>query len=232
MVGEKLNHLTWERRVLVDGVDMLPTLLSSCAEAIAANVQLPSWLLRNFGALPSYYVRYFYTHDKIVTQQRDAPSRAEEVASIEAELLRLYADPSLTEQPTLLAKRGGAYYSEVAVDVLSGLLGGAPARHVIDLRNGGTLPFLPEDSVIEVPVDVGPDGFRPVPVPAVEPAYAGLIAHVAAYEELAVEAALHGGLERVTRALIAHPLVGETDLARRLAELLVATNRNFLPWAT
>jgi 6-phospho-beta-glucosidase len=60
---------------------------------------------------------------------------------------------------------------------------------------------------------------------------AGLVAHVAAYEELAVAAALRGGRRRVVAALLAHPLVGQLDLAERLADLLLAGNREHLAWA-
>ena len=68
------------------------------------------------------------------------------------------------------------------------------------------------------------------PCRALEPLYAGLVAHVSAYEELAVDAAVHGGRERVVRALLAHPLVGQLDLAEALADRLLAENAAFLPW--
>jgi 6-phospho-beta-glucosidase len=60
---------------------------------------------------------------------------------------------------------------------------------------------------------------------------AGLIAHVAAYEQLALDAAIHGGRGRVARAMLAHPLVGQYDRAERLTDLLVAANRDHLGWA-
>jgi 6-phospho-beta-glucosidase len=58
----------------------------------------------------------------------------------------------------------------------------------------------------------------------------GLIAHVSAYEELAVDAALHGGRDRVLRAMLAHPLIGQLDLAGQLTDRLLAQNAAFLPW--
>jgi 6-phospho-beta-glucosidase len=58
----------------------------------------------------------------------------------------------------------------------------------------------------------------------------GLIAHASAYEELAVEAALRGGRERVFKALLANPLVGQYDLAGKLTDRLLAENAAFLPW--
>ena len=45
------------------------------------------------------------------------------------------------------------------------------------MRNEGTLPFLPDEAVIEVPAAVGAaGGARPLPVAPVGPLLAGLIA--------------------------------------------------------
>ena len=71
----------------------------------------------------------------------------------------------------------------------------------------------------------------PVAVAPVGPLMSGLIAHVSAYEELAVDAALRGGRDRVAAALLAHPLVGQYDLAQKLTDRLLAENAAFLPWA-
>ena len=54
---------------------------------------------------------------------------------------------------------------------------------------------------------------------------------MSAYEELALDAALHGGRERVFRALLAHPLVGQADVAERLTDLMLEKNKAFLTWA-
>ncbi len=90
--------------------------------------------------VPSYYLRYFYAHDEVVTEMRTKPSRAAEVARMEKELLTLYADPALDEKPALLAKRGGAYYSEAAVDLAAALLRSAGPQHqVVNTLNNGTL---------------------------------------------------------------------------------------------
>ena len=67
-------------------------------------------------------------------------------------------------------------------------------------------------------------------VPAVPPLYAGLIAHVSAYEALALDAARHGGRHRVFTALLGHPLVGQADDARALTDLLLENNRSWLAW--
>ncbi|MFE3764927.1 6-phospho-beta-glucosidase [Streptomyces sp. NPDC059104] len=230
-----LNHLTWETGVRLggpDGTDVLPRLLAGHGDAVAADLRLPRALLDRLGVVPSYYLRYFYAHDEVVRELGEKPSRAAEVAAMEKELLALYGDPALDEKPALLAKRGGAFYSEAAVDLAAALLGdGGPSVQVVNTLNHGTLPFLPDDAVIEVQARVDGSGPVPLPVPRLDPLFAGLTAHVSAYEDLALDAALRGGRERVFKALLAHPLVGQYDLAEGLTDRLLAHNKEHLPWA-
>ncbi|WP_266382988.1 6-phospho-beta-glucosidase [Streptomyces canus] len=230
-----LNHLTWETAVRLggpEGEDALPELLTEHGEAIAGDLHLPRPLLDRLGVVPSYYLRYFYAHDEVVRELGTKPSRAAEVAQMERQLLTMYGDPALDEKPELLAKRGGAYYSEAAVDLAAGLLGGGGSPYqVVNTLNRGTLPFLPDDAVIEVQAAVGPKGPTPLAVPAVDPLYAGLMANVTAYEDLALTAALHGGRDRVFKALLAHPLVGQYAYAEGLTDRLIAHNREHLAWA-
>jgi 6-phospho-beta-glucosidase len=227
-----LNHLTWERAVLVDGTDRLPGLLAAEEEEIAGHTGLPPDVLRQLGAVPSYYLRYFWAHDAVVEEERGQPTRAQQVAGLERELLAMYADPALDHKPELLGQRGGAYYSEAAVALLASLVGDRRDSQVVNVRNAGTLPFLPDEAVIEVPAVIGADGPRPEPVSPVTPVMRGLIGHVSAYEELAVDAARRGGRDRVAMALLAHPLVGQFDLAGQLADRLIAENAAYLPWAS
>ncbi|MET7377489.1 6-phospho-beta-glucosidase [Streptomyces sp. NPDC005526] len=230
-----LNHLTWETAVRLggpEGEDVLPGLLAGHGDRIAEDLRLPRTLLDRLGVVPSYYLRYYYAHDRVVDELRTKPSRAAEVAAMERQLLEMYGDPALDEKPALLARRGGAYYSEAAVDLAAALLGGGGGPYqVVNAPNRGTLPFLPDDAVIEVQAAVGPEGAAPLPVPAVDPLHAGLMAHVTAYEDLALEAALRGGRDRVFRALLAHPLIGQYALAEALTDRLIAHNREHLAWA-
>ncbi|MDH6584739.1 6-phospho-beta-glucosidase [Streptomyces sp. SAI-133] len=230
-----LNHLTWETGVRLggpEGEDVLPKLLGEHGEAIAGDLHLPRTLLDRLGVVPSYYLRYFYAHDEVVRELGTKPSRAAEVAAMEEQLLRMYGDPALDEKPELLAKRGGAYYSEAAVDLAAGLLGGGGSPYqVVNTLNRGTLPFLPDDAVIEVQAAVGPKGPTPLAVPAVDPLFAGLMANVTAYEDLALTAALRGGRDLVFKALLAHPLVGQYAYAEGLTDRLIAHNREHLAWA-
>ncbi len=226
-----LNHLSWERSVRVDGAERLPGLLDAHVGEIARDIGLPADLVRRLGVVPSYYLRYYYAHDLVVAEQLGAPTRAERVAELERRLLAMYADPALDHKPRLLGERGGAYYSEAAVDLICSLSADVGDIQVVNVRNNGTMPFLPDDSVIETPARIGRRGATPRAAAPVEPVFAGLIAHVSAYEELALDAALHGGRARVFAALLAHPLIGQADVADRLADRLIAENRAYLAWA-
>ncbi|MFI2210935.1 6-phospho-beta-glucosidase [Streptomyces sp. NPDC020141] len=230
-----LNHLTWETGVRVGGPggeDRLPALLAEHGSSIAENLGLPLPLIERLGVVPSYYLRYFYAHDEVVRELRTKPSRASEVAEMERQLLEMYGDPALDTKPELLAKRGGAFYSEAAVDLAASLLGGGGSPYqVVNTLNNGTLPFLPDDAVIEVQATVDGGGATPLPVERLDPLYAGLIAQVTAYEDLALDAALRGGRDRVFRALLSHPLIGQYEYAEALTDRLVAHNREHLAWA-
>ncbi|WP_330349770.1 family 4 glycosyl hydrolase [Streptomyces sp. NBC_00582] len=230
-----LNHLTWETGVRLggpEGEDVLPGLLAHHGDTIAGDLRLPLPLLRLLGVVPSYYLRYYYAHDEVVRELRTKPSRAAEVAAMERQLLEMYGDPALDEKPELLARRGGAYYSEAAVDLAAALLTGSGSPYqVVNTLNEGTLPFLPDDAVIEVQAAVGRKGPSPLPVPPVDPLYAGLMANVTAYEDLALDAALRGGRDRVFKALLAHPLIAQHAYADELTDRLIAHNREHLAWA-
>ncbi|MET7364743.1 6-phospho-beta-glucosidase [Streptomyces sp. NPDC005566] len=230
-----LNHLSWELGVRLggpDGENVLPKLLAEHGDTIADDLRMPRQIIDRLGVVPSYYLRYFYAHDDVVRELGTKPSRAAEVAAMEKELLAMYGDPALDEKPALLGKRGGAFYSEAAVDLAASLLGGGgSAVQVVNTYNNGTLPFLPDDAVIEVQARVDGTGATPLAVPALDPLYAGLIANVTAYEDLALEAALRGGRDRVFKALLSHPLIGQYEYAEALTDRLIAHNREHLAWA-
>jgi 6-phospho-beta-glucosidase len=213
-----LNHLTWVRAVWLDGADVLPALMDEHGDDLARGARVPRWLLDELGVIPSYYLHYFYAHDAVLAEQRNgAVPRAQTVAEIERELLELYRDPNLAEKPALLEQRGGAYYSEAAVGLVRSLSSDDGAVHEVDMRNGGTLAGLADDDVVEVPARVGRDGLAPLEQAPLAPELLGLVQHVAAYERLAAEAAVTRDGATARKALLAHPLVGQHEMARELA---------------
>jgi 6-phospho-beta-glucosidase len=215
-----LNHLTWVRAVWVDGRDALPDLLAAHGDELGDEVQLPRRLLDELGALPSYYLRYFYAHDAVLAEQLDGVPRAATVAEIEQRLLELYRDPELDEKPALLEQRGGAFYSEAATGLVRSLLHGTEEVHEVDIRNAGTLAGLADDDVVEVPARI--ESGRPAPLPQrpLAPELLGLVQHVAAYERLTAEAAVTRDAVTAKKALLAHPLIAQYELSEELLERL------------
>jgi 6-phospho-beta-glucosidase len=218
-----LNHLTWIRAVWVDGRDVLEDVIGSYGDALAHEIGLPRALIEELGAIPSYYLRYFYAEREVVQEQRMTPPRAKVVAKIERELLSLYQDPSLTEKPALLEQRGGAFYSEAAVQLVASLMTNSGDVQVVDTRNVGALSGLEDDDVVEVPARIGTDGAVPLPQPRLAPHLLGLVQHVAAYERLAATAAANGDVQTARLAMMANPLVREYRLTESLAERMLST---------
>jgi 6-phospho-beta-glucosidase len=217
-----LNHLTWVRRVLLDGRDVLPQIIAEEGDELAAALGVRRSLLDELGVVPSYYLRYFYAHDEVLREQLDGVPRAQRVAEIERELLQLYRDPALTEKPALLEQRGGAFYSEAALGLVASLVSGDGALHEVDVRNAGTIAGLADDDVVELPARVTRAGAEPLEQPPLAPELLGLTQHAAAYERLALQAALSRAPVDVKKALLAHPLIGQYAIAEQLLERMAA----------
>jgi 6-phospho-beta-glucosidase len=216
-----LNHLTWVRGVLLDGRDVLPELLDSHGQEIAGHIDLPLQLLKELGAVPSYYLHYFYAHDAVLREQEVGVPRAQVVSEIERELLELYRDPNLVERPALLMRRGGAYYSEAALGLVASLSSDDGVVHEVDVRNDGTLVGLADDDVVEVPARVRRGGAEPLPQRPLAPELLGLVQHVAAYERLTARAAVTRDPIDVRKALLTHPLIGQLELVDGLLEAVL-----------
>ena len=224
-----LNHLSWERKVLVDGVDRLPALIADHAEEIADDVELPVAIVRLLWAIPSYYLRYYYLTSQVFAElQREKP-RAEEVMEIERGLLKMYADPALDVKPKLLEERGGAFYSEASAMLIESLFTDRGDVQVVNVRGGGALPGLADDDVVEVACRIDGQGAHPLAVAPLAPEMHGLVAQAKAYERLAVRAAVTGDRDLALMALMANPLVRDYDVAGPLLEALLEANRAALP---
>lgn len=221
-----LNHLTWIRSVWLDDRDVLAEVLSSFGDSLAAEIELPRAVLDMLGAIPSYYLRYFYAEREVVREQRVTPPRAEVVQDIERRLLDLYRDPSVVEKPALLEQRGGAFYSEAAIQLVASLTADTGDVQVVDVRNHGTLSGLADDDVVEVPARIGAGGAAPIPQRPLAPELLGLVQHVASYERLAAAAAAAGDRDGARLALLANPLVREYGLAEELLDPLLASERS------
>jgi 6-phospho-beta-glucosidase len=224
-----LNHLSWERRVFVDGADRLPELIDEHADELAHEVETAPELLRLLGAVPSYYLRYYYSAAEVFAEQKDAQPRAEEVMEIERGLLEMYRDPALNVKPKLLEERGGAFYSEASAMLIESLYDDRGDVQVVNTSNRGAIPDLPDDAVVEVACRIDREGAHPLAVDPLAPEMLGLVQQAKAYERLTVQAAVTGDRGTALKALLANPLVREYAVAKPLLEALLEANRKYLP---
>ncbi len=222
-----LNHLSWHRGLTLDGEEMWPRVFQAYLK------QQEDWdpdTLARLRMIPNYYLQYFYyTGQKLAAQAHWPPSRAEEVQAIEAGLLRDYADPANTEPPADLMKRGGAYYSTVATQLLNAHYNDLGETHVVNTRHDGAVPGYPADWVLELPAVVSRSGIRPLPAEPLPAECFDLIKRIKEYELLTVEAAVHGDRHAALQALVANPLGPSSEQAPAVLEDLLTTHRTHLP---
>ena len=227
-----LNHLSWHRGFSVDGEDVWPQVIEGVITALKAEED-PEWdphTIESLRMIPNYYLQYYYhTDKKLASQEAWPPSRAEEVIEIEKDLLREYADPNLKAPPADLMKRGGAYYSTVATQLLNAHYNDLGETHIVNTRNNGAVKEWPAEWVLEMPARVSRRGVDPLPADPLPPVCFGLIAQVKAYELLTVEAAVHGDRNAAYQALLTHPLGPSADKIPEVLEDMLETHKAYLP---
>ena len=227
-----LNHLSWHRGFTVEGEDVWPQVIEGFIAELKKETD-PEWDPRTIEVLrmmPNYYLQYFYhTDKKLKSQEKWPPSRAEEVIEVEKDLLREYTDPELREPPADLMKRGGAYYSTVATQLLNAHYNDLGETHVVNTTNNGAVKEWPADWVLEIPSTVRKSGITPLPAEPLPQSCFGLIAAVKAYELLTVEAAVHGDREAAYQALLVHPIGPKADKVQAVLDDLLETHKEHLP---
>lgn len=231
-----INHLHWVTAAYVNGEDKLPELIGKGREYTASNVTALDWdadFLSSLGAIPTYYLRYYYMTDKMLADMTAAleknGTRADIVSRVEAELFELYKDVNLKEKPKQLEQRGGAYYSEAAVNLMHALYTDKRDIQTLNVRNGNIIPFLPEDASIEVNCVVAAQGPTPIPLHTIPEQVKGLLHAVKTYESLTIEAAITGDRGIALQALVHHPLVPSVTVAKALLEEMLEANKAYLP---
>ena len=227
-----LNHLSWHRGFTVDGENVWPQVIEGFISDLKKE-EHPEWdprMIEVLRMMPNYYLQYFYhTDKKLKSQEKWPPSRAEEVIEVEKDLLREYADPDLKEPPADLMKRGGAYYSTVATQLLNAHFNDLGETHVVNTKNDGAVKEWPADWVLEIPSTVKKSGITPLPTEPLPASCFGLIAAVKAYELLTVEAAVHGDREAAYQALLVHPIGPKADKVQAVLDDLLETHKEHLP---
>jgi len=227
-----LNHVNWVRRVYVKGQDVTQMLMDRLEEFrdIEEMPQYDPDLVRTLGVFPTYYLQYYYYHPHKVAEAKAAEkTRGETVYEVEKELMRMYADPKVLKKPEELSKRGGARYSEAAVNLILSLMLDRRDVQIVVARNGTSLPDLPPDASVEVPCVVGANGVTPLSMGPLPESIRALCQQAKAWESAVVKAAVSGSRRDAILAMMQNPLVPDFPTAVSLVDDMLEAHKEYLP---
>lgn len=235
-----LNHMVYALKVYLDGEDktdlavekMCETLKEQTMKNIAAIPWEPDFI-RGLGVIPSSYQRYYYMTPEILKKElenfENGGTRAEVVKKVEAELFELYKDPDLKEKPAALEKRGGAYYSDAACNLISSIYNNKCDFQVVNTKNNGAITSLPYDSAIEVSAMITKDGPKPLSIGELPIQIRGLVQQIKAFEITAAEAAVTGDYNKALVAMTMNPLVQSQEKAKKILDEMLEAHKEYLP---
>lgn len=233
-----LNHMVWVHEVHVRGENRTQEVIDKLCNGAAMtmnNIKEAPWpaaLLRALGAIPCPYHRYFYLTREMLEEEQAAAkaagTRAEQVMEVEDSLFRQYRDPQLDHKPEALRFRGGAFYSQVALELIAAIHNDTGAQLVVNTANRGAIQGLAEDAVVETNCIVDATGAKPLVFGALPPAMHALTTQIKTYERLTIEAAVNGDKRAALLALTVNPLVGDARLAADVLEEVLTQNRDYL----
>lgn len=236
-----LNHGNWTTAVWRDGVNILPDIVSWCRNYVETNPQLTpenyarvllTTLTAHYEAIPSYYMYYYYFPDKVLEFLKQKPtSRAEDIMAMLPGILTHYREEASKEVPQLTRLRGGGGFGDFALEVLRSILNDTGEEWILNVRNAGTLDFLPNDRVIETPCRVDARGAQPFSQGdgGIGLDKRGLICLLSEYEGATAQAALYGNRQDAIKALAANPLVMSYSRAETVYNDMAAAHAQYLP---
>ncbi len=227
-----MNHVNWVRKVYIKGKDVTQTIFDRLEE-MSKMEEMPKFdaeLVRTLGVLPTYYLQYYYYHADKVREVREAgKTRGEVTLEIEKELLKKYADPNVLVKPPELMQRGGARYSEAAVNLILSLMLDRRDVQIVVTRNGNSLADFPEDVSVEVPCVVGAHGVTPLMMGHFPESIRSLAISAKAWESAVVKAAVSGSRRDAVLAMLQNPLVPDYPTAVKLVDEMLEAHKQYLP---
>ncbi len=235
-----LNHMVYGLDVYLDGVSVrnkvIEFLTTPENSSFVKNIQGIGWepeFIRALGLLPCPYHQYYYKSSHMVQKEienaKTAGTRAEVVQKLEKELFDLYKDPNLAIKPPQLEKRGGAYYSDAAVRLITSIYNDKCDIQPVNTMNNGAIASIPNDSAVEVSCIITKEGPKPLVMGDLPVAVRGLVQQIKSFERVAAEAAVTGDYNLAILALTINPLVASDTLAKQIVDEMLEAHKNYLP---
>ncbi|MEH7107815.1 6-phospho-beta-glucosidase [Bacillus sp. JJ1764] len=235
-----LNHMVFGLNVYVDGSSVLDEVIEKMTNPGNAmtmkNIKAIDWepdFLRGLHAIPCPYHRYYYKTSEMLEDElravNEEGTRAEVVKQVEKELFELYKDPNLAIKPPQLEKRGGAYYSDAACNLINSIYNDKRDIQPVNTRNNGAIASIPDDSAVEVNCVITKDGPKPVSVGDLPVAVRGLVQQIKSFERVAAEAAVTGDYNTALLAMTINPLVPSDKIGKQILDEMLEAHKEYLP---
>ncbi|WP_080875779.1 6-phospho-beta-glucosidase [Oceanobacillus timonensis] len=235
-----LNHFVFGDKVYVKGedrtADVFQKLLQKELDYSPANIMSLDWseaFIKAVKLLPNPYHQYYFQTKSVLKKDKQAykenGTRAEVVQALEESLFALYKRESLRKKPEELEQRGGAFYSQVACQLMDSIYNNKEDIQTVNTWNHGTIPDLPYDAVIEANCVITKQGPKPIAIGKIPAPVRGMIQNMKAMEELVIQAGISGDYEDAYNAFLVNPLVQDEKKAKRLLDELLEAHKDYLP---
>ncbi len=233
-----LNHLVYGLNIRIDGIDVTKEALAKLAEESMTmqnikNIPLNADFVKALGVMTCPYHKYYYKTKEMLEEElekfKTGETRAEVVKRLEDELFELYRDPNLNIKPPQLEKRGGAYYSDAACNLIDSIYNDKKDIQVVNTVNNGTIKTIQDNSTVEVSCVITKDGPKPINVGYLPPQISGLVSQIKSFEMLAAKAAVEADYSAALNALCVNPLIPSDDLAKIILDEMLEAHKAYLP---
>jgi 6-phospho-beta-glucosidase len=235
-----LNHMVYGLNVYLDGKSVMDQVIEEMANPENAmtmkNISGLSWepdFIKGVGVIPCGYHRYYYKTNEMLQEELEKAetegTRAEVVQRLEKDLFELYKDPNLDIKPPQLEKRGGAYYSDAACNLINSIYNDKRDIQPVNTRNNGAIASIDDDSAVEVNCIITKEGPKPIAVGDLPVAVRGLVQQIKSFERVAAEAAVTGDYKKAVLALTINPLVQSDKLAKEIVDEMLEAHKEHLP---
>ncbi|MCG5103188.1 6-phospho-beta-glucosidase [Oceanobacillus alkalisoli] len=235
-----LNHMVYGLDVYVDGVSVKDEVIEKLSDpansSFVKNIDGMGWepaFIQSLNALTCPYHMYYYKSkemlDKAIESAEKEGTRAEVVQKLEEELFELYKDENLNIKPPQLEERGGAYYSDAAVRLITSIYKDKRDIQPVNTRNNGAIASIPADSAVEVSSIITKDGPIPLTMGDIPVAARGLVQQIKSFERTAAEAAVTGDYNKAVLALAINPLTPSDTIAKKIVDEMLEAHKEYLP---
>lgn len=198
-----------------------------------ANLDFNSDLLTKLGLLPCDYHRYYFLEQEMLAdmlaQFERGEIRAQQVKEVERSLFEVYADEQQVTKPKALEERGGAYYSEVACELVNAIENNTHQLLVVSTLNNGAVKELPEDVVVEVTCVITAQGPIPLTSTPLPVFVRGYLQTMKAMEALTIQAAIDGDYDLAYQAFLLNPLIKNGLITEQLLQEMLIAHEAHLP---